>query len=133
MLGEQIGESRGRRTGRRILSVDAGFKAEVSFEDQGKMLGIEGGTIGTYCSTPRPDGTLYGEGQGVFLTNDGEMATWRGVGTGKFTGGGAVHYSGALIYSTASKKLAKLNTCASVFEFDVDSEGTTHSKVWEWK
>jgi len=133
MLGEQIGESRGRRGGRRIISVDAGFKAEVSFEDQGKMLGIDGGTIGTYCSTPRPDGTLLGEGQGVFLTRDGEMASWKGIATGRFTGGGAVHYSGALIYNTTSKKLAKLNTISGVFEFDVDSEGNTQSKVWEWK
>ena len=39
MLGEQIGESRGKRSGRRVLSVDGGFKVEVSFESNGKVLG----------------------------------------------------------------------------------------------
>ena len=133
MLGEKIGDLRGRRSGRRILSVDAGLKVEVSFEDQGKMLGIDGGTIGTYCSTPRADGSLFGEGQGVFITQDGEMAAWKGIGTGRFTGGGAVHYSGALVYNTSSKKLAQLNALSGIFEFEVDAEGNTHSKIWEWK
>ena len=30
MLGEQIYESRGKRTARRVVSVDGGFKVEVS-------------------------------------------------------------------------------------------------------
>ena len=133
MLGEKLGESRGKRTARRALPVDAGFKVEVSFEDRGTILGVEGFGIGTYTSTNRPDGAMYGEGQGVFMTMDGEGATWKGSGVGKFVGGGAVSYRGALYYSTASQKLAKLNAVASIFEFEVDPEGNTHSKIWEWK
>ena len=63
MLGELIGELHRKRTGRRVLSTDGGFKAEVSFEDSGKLLGIAVNDIGTYCSASRPDGSLYGEGQ----------------------------------------------------------------------
>ncbi|MEK7750950.1 MAG: hypothetical protein AAB654_03465 [Acidobacteriota bacterium] len=133
MLGDKLGESRGKRTARRVLPVDAGFKVEVSFEDRGTLLGIEGFGIGTYTSTSRPDGTMYGEGQGVFMTMDGEGATWKGSGVGKFVGGGAVSYRGALYYSTASQKLARLNAVACVFEFEVDTEGNTHSNIWEWK
>ncbi len=133
MLGNQVGEARGKRTGRRVLSVDAGFKVEVSFEDRGNLLGIEGFSIGTYWSRNQPDGSLYGEGQGVFITADGEAATWRGAGVGRLLAGGAVSYRGAIYYSTASQKLARLNAVASVFEFDVDPEGNTHSKSWEWK
>ena len=133
MLGEQIGEARGKRTARRVLSVDGGFKVEVAFEAAGKLLGMECNEIGTYWSASRPDGTLYGEGQGVVITKDGEMATWKGQGMGRFTGGGAVSYRGAVYYSTASAKLARLNTVASIFEFDVDAEGNTHAKLWEWK
>ena len=41
MLGEQIAESHGKRTGRRVLSTEGGsFKVEVSFESTGKLLGI---------------------------------------------------------------------------------------------
>ena len=38
MLGEQIGELRGKRTARRVLSTDGGFKVEVSFEDWSEPL-----------------------------------------------------------------------------------------------
>jgi hypothetical protein len=133
MLGELIGESRGKRTGRRVLSTEAGFKVEVSFEDNGKVLGIESNNIGTYWAQNRPDGSVYGEGQGVLITQDGEVATWKGQGVGKLLAGGAVSYRGALYYSTASSKLARLNTIAAVFEYEVDTEGKTHTKMWEWK
>jgi hypothetical protein len=133
MLGEQLGEARGKRTGRRVLSVDGGFKVEVAFETKGKLLGVDFMEIGTYWSESRPDGSMYGEGQGVVITHDGEVATWKGGGAGKFVGGGAVNYRGAIYYSTASEKLARLNGGATVFEFDVDGEGNTHSTLWEWK
>jgi hypothetical protein len=133
MLGEQIGESRGKRTGRRALSADTGFKVEVSFEESGKMLGMDVNGFGAYTAAPRPDGTLYGEGQGVIMSRDGDMATWKGAGVGRFVGGGAVSYRGALYYNTASPKLARLNSVAVVFEYEVDAEGNTHTKSWEWK
>ena len=133
MLGEQLGEGRGKRTGRRVLSVDGGFKVEVAFESKGKLLGVDITEIGTYWSESRPDGSMYGEGQGLMMTQDGEVATWKGGGVGKFVDGGAVSYRGAIYFSTASQKLARLNGAATVFEFDVDAEGNTHSKLWEWK
>ena len=64
---------------------------------------------------------------------DGEIVTWKGIGIGRLLAGGAVSYRGCLSYSTASAKLARLNSIAGVFEFEVDATGNTHSKVWEWK
>jgi hypothetical protein len=133
MLGDLVGDSTGKRTGRRVLSTDSVFKVEVSFEDSGTFLGIPANNIGTYWSAPRPDGSLYGEGQGVTITNDGAMATWKGQGAGKFGTGGAVSYRGALYYNSTAPHLARLNTVAVVFEFEVDADGTTHTKSWEWK
>jgi hypothetical protein len=133
MLGELIGELQGKRTARRVLSTDGGFKAEVSFEDNGKLLGVDMTEIGTYCSASRADGSLYGEGQGVLLARDGEMATWKGAGVGRFGAAGAISYRGALYFSTTSAKLARLNTIAGVFEYEVDANGNTHTKLWEWK
>ena len=133
MLGEMIGESHGKRTGRRVVSTSPGFKVEVSFEDRGKLYGVESNNIGTYWSEPRADGSLYGEGQGVVITQDGETATWKGQGVGAIKANGAVSYRGAVYYSTASAKLARLNVVAAVFEFDVDADGNTHTKSWEWK
>jgi hypothetical protein len=133
MLGEQIGEGRGKRTARRVVSTAPTFSVEVSFEDTSKLLGVDGMNIGTYTSGNKPDGSLYGEGQGVFATMDGEIATWKGIGIGRLLAGGAVSYRGCLSYSTASAKLTRLNSIAGVFEFDVDTNGNTHSKIWEWK
>lgn len=133
MLGDQIGELRGKRTGRRVLATHGGLRIEVSFEDSGKLLGLDVNDIGTYWAVNRPDGSLYGEGQGVVVTQDGVTATWRGQGVGRLRAGGAVSYRGAVYYSTASEKLARLNTVAAIFEFEVDANGNTHSKLWEWK
>jgi hypothetical protein len=133
MLGEQVSESQGKRTARRALSSESGFKVEITFEESGKMLGLDVNGFGTYTAAPRPDGTLYGEGQGVITTKDGDMATWKGAGVGKFVGGGAVSYRGALYYNTASPKLARLNSVAVVFEFEAGADGSTRTKSWEWK
>jgi hypothetical protein len=133
MLGEQIGSGQGKRTGRRVVAVEPVFKVEVSFEDMSKLLGVEGMNIGTYTSSPRPDGTLDGSGIGVFATLDGQTVTWKGLATGVLKPGGAVSYRGSLTYSTTSPKLARLNSIAGVFEFDSDADGNTNSRTWEWK
>ena len=134
MLGEMIAESHGKRAPRRVLSTGAGgFKVEVSFEDGGKILGHDCNQFVTYAAESRPDGSLYGDGHGVVLLHNGEMATWKGSGVGILKAGGAVSYRGAVYYSTASPTLARLNTVAAVFEFEVDAAGNTHSKTWEWK
>ena len=134
MLGEMIGELRGKRTSRRVLPCEgAGLKVEVSFEGTGKMLGVDVNEIGTYWAATRPDGTLYGEGQGVVISHAGDMATWVGGGVGQFREGGAVGYRGAIYYQTTSPKLARLNSVAVVFEFEVDAQGNTRSQLWEWK
>lgn len=132
MLGEQIGESKGKRIVRRVLSAEPPT-AEVSFEDSGTMLGVATTGFGTYTSSVRPDGTAYGEGQGAMMTPDGDMITWKGSGLGKFGPGGSISYRGILYYRTASQKLARLNSTCGVFEYEVDPSGATATKVWEWK
>jgi hypothetical protein len=132
MLSEQIYTGQGKRTARRVLATHP-FTVEVSFEDRGTLLGLEGANIGTYTSSPRADGTLAGEGQGVFATADGEVLTWKGIGTGKLKPGGAVSYRGALTYNATSPRLSRLNVIAGVFEFDIDEAGNTTSRIWEWK
>jgi hypothetical protein len=133
MTTEQIGEGRGKRTGRRVLATQPQFNVEVSFEDSTKLLGADGVNIGTYHSTSKPDGNLDGEGQGVFAALDGQVVTWKAVGTGRFLDGGAIRYRGSISYTTSSATLAHLNSVAGVYEFDIDKDGNTHSKLLEWK
>ena len=132
MLGEQISVTTGKRVVRRVLSSDPPT-AEVSFEDSGHILGVATTGIGTYTSVVRADGSIYGEGEGVNFTVDGESVSWKGSGLGKFGPGGAVSYRGILYFRTASQKLARVNNTCGVFEYEVDTSGATTSKVWEWK
>ena len=132
MLGEQIGETKGRRLVRRVISIDPPT-AEASFEDTGQMFGIPTTGMGTYTSTIRPDGSVFGHGQGLSMTQDGEAITWNATGVGKFGPGGSVSYRGMLFFQTASQKLARVNNACGAFEYEVDASGNTISKVWEWK
>lgn len=132
MLGEQIGETKGRRLVRRVISTDPPT-AEVSFEDAGQLLGVPTTGMGTYTSTVRPDGSIFGHGQGLNMTQDGETVTWAGTGVGKFGPGGSVSYRGMLFFQTASQKLARINNACGAFEYEVDASGNTVAKMWEWK
>ena len=131
MSGEKIGEGNGHRGMRKVLSTQPTFKVEVSFEESSKLLGVDGMNMGTYTATTKPDGSLEGIGEGVFATLDGEFVTWRGMGVGRFVEAGAVHYTGMLSYSTTSTKLARLNSIAAMFEFDVDATGKTCSQIYD--
>jgi hypothetical protein len=132
MLGDKIGESKGKRIVRRILSTNPPT-AEVSFEDSGTMAGVAANGSGTYTSVIRPDGSIFGQGQGLIITVDGESILWTGTGLGKFGAGGAVSYRGMVFYQTTSQKLASLNNSCGAFEFETDASGATSSGIWEWK
>jgi hypothetical protein len=132
VIGDKIGETKGKRLVRRVLSTEPPT-AEVSFEDSGSMFGVPTNGMGTYTSVIRPDGSIHGHGQGIIMTSDGEAVTWTGTGLGKFGAAGAVSYRGMLFFHTASQNLARINNLCGAFEYDVDASGNTISKVWEWK
>jgi hypothetical protein len=137
MLGKKLGEFQGNVTGQRVLPPDgSGPKVETSFEISGTIHDIEATMMGTYWSTVRPDGTLYGEcpKQGIIMTKDGETGAWSGAGVGKFTGhGSAVSFRGAIYFQIASQKLAHLNEIAVLYEWEIDEHGNAQTPFWEWK
>jgi len=133
MLGDQLGEEHGQITGMRVLASEGAPKVEVSFQATGTLAGVEVSDMGTYVSVARPDGTLYGEGQGVTMTPDGGMASWRGQGRGRFTGPGAVSWRGAIYFDSASPQFARLTGCAVLYEYETDADGKADAKYWEWK
>jgi hypothetical protein len=132
MLGELVYQGNGKRLVRRVLS-STPLSVEATFEEDGKILGVDCKEIATYTAGARPDGTLYGEGHGILMTNQGDQIAWKGSGVGGFKEGGTVTYRGAIYYQTASAKMLRLNSVAGVFEFESTAGGDTHSKVWEWK
>ena len=136
MLGEQIGEVRGKVTGQRTLPFDGGPRVETSFETSGTFYGVAVTMMGTYQSTVRPDGLLYGEcpHQGTIMTNDGQVGTWSGAGVGKFTGeGSAVSFRGAVYFQTVPSALARLAQVAALYEWEIDAQGNARAPFFEWK
>ncbi|MFB7861803.1 MULTISPECIES: hypothetical protein [unclassified Streptomyces] len=134
MLGDLIGEEQGETTGMRVLSTDGGHPVlEASFQATGTLLGTGVRDMGTYESVMRPDGTLFGEGQGVVMTQGGDTITWHGSGVGRIDEAGTVHWRGALFWETAAAAFSRLNTIAGVFEFETDESGKATAKVYEWK
>jgi hypothetical protein len=136
-LGELIGEDRGKMTGERVLDVQVP-KMETSFTMEGNYRGTLCTDVGTYTSVLREGGVLYGEGQGIVTTKDGQgIATWTGQGIGRFIGPGRVSFRGSLFFRTPSMsqggKLSYLNNIVGVFEYEVDEARNCSSKTWEWK
>ena len=134
MLGDKIRESTGKVTGRRVLpNPGGGPKIETSFEASGRLLGVKETETGTYVTVVRPDGSLFGEGQGISMGKGGELATWVGQGVGTIKKDGTVSYRGAVYYQTSAPAWSRLNSVAAIFEYEVDAQGNSRTQAWEWK
>lgn len=134
MQGEKIGEETGKVTSQRVLpNPGGGPKMETSFQGRTVLLGVEATETGTYWSVVRPDGSLYGEGQGIVMGTQGDLATWIGQGVGTVKSDGAVSYRGAVYYQSSSATWSRLNSVAAIFEYEVDAQGNTRAQLWEWK
>jgi hypothetical protein len=139
MLGEQIAEERLKIVSRRVINVDGGIpKIETSTTGEGNYRGTEFKQTSTFWTIPKSsDGkTLYIEGRGTIITNDGELATYTGQAIGKQDGRGvnSMRFYGSIIYETSSSgKLSSLSDVVAVFETEVDESDNAIAKIWEWK
>ena len=135
MLGELLYEETGNVSGVRVLPPEEGAVVlEVSLQASGRIQGVEHASLWTYTSTTRADGSIFGQGRGVLTTADGDVVHLVGRASDQSGGPGSpTHYRGAIHFQTSSAKFAKLNGVAGVFEYDVDADGSSLGKVWEWK
>ena len=134
MLGENVGETQGKVTGRRVLpSEGGGPKVEVTMAEGGKLVGLDVQMIATYIAALRPDGTLFGDGQGVVMAANGEGGSFVDSGVGKFNEKGGANFRGALFFQSQAPTLARLNGVGVVFEHDGDENDNTVTRLWEWK
>ncbi len=131
MIGELIGDFRGKITGIRILS---GEHTEMTVSGSGKIFGIEATYASTGVFSRMPNGVLMEKGNGLITTLDHDVAIMRirrlSVAVGK---GRAASFREATYYSTSSEKLNRLNKVIGVSEFETDENGDWTLKIWEWK
>ena len=134
MLGEQIAELKGKIMGQRVLDSE-GPRMETSLSSTGSIKGTIVKETVTFVGRPTSAGVLHGEGHGVIMGGESEMATFRGEAFGRISSSGSVKWRGSHFYRTTSSsgKLAFLNNVVGVFEAEIDAEGNVTEKIWEWK
>ena len=134
-LGDLILDEAGQVTGIRVLSPDgSGTNIEVCLQLAGTIRGVAETTIWTYTTLTRPDGSVYGYGHGVMTTQDGDVISLIGAGSGKPTPPGTTTNFRTMLHPhSASPKYADLNGTVWVGEYDVNPDGSAVNKCWEWK
>jgi len=108
---------------------------ETTFRATGTLLGVDETDTVTFWTVVRPDGTVYGEGQGIVMGIGPrlETATFLGQGVGTIQEDGTISYRGATYYQSSTPKWSRLNKIAAVFELEVSPTGKTKSANWEWR
>ena len=134
MLGDLLYEETGQVTGIEVLPPeDGGVVLKVSLQAAGTIQGVAHTSIWTYTSTTRPDGSVFGQGRGVMTTADGDVVHLLGRASDQSGGPGSpTRYRGAFNFHTQSEKFSRLNGIAAVFEYDVEADGSSKAKIWEW-
>ena len=135
-LGNLIYQHKGKITSETVLE---GPTVQTSFASNGTVTGgvtnVNVTEIGTYTTTPRADGILYGEGQGVITGENGEIVTWDSQEIGSTAPSGEITFRGSIFFRTLSPtgSLGFLDNMVGVFIFQVDPSGNTAVEVLELK
>ena len=135
-LGGLIYQHKGKITSETVLE---GPTVQTSFASNGTVTGgvtnVSVTEIGTYTTTPRADGILYGEGQGVITGENGEMVTWDSQEIGSMAPNGEIIFRGSIFFRTLSPtgSLGFLDNMVGVFIFQVDPSGNTAVEILELK
>ncbi len=129
MLGEQIGEFRGKNTGWRVLPDG---KIETTAQGTGKILGMDVWMISTSVGT-MANGMFIGEVNSMMTTMSGDSVMMKGNAVAWSTGNGGGTTRVATINTTQSQKLARLSKVIGLHEYDTDRDNNFSGKIWEWK
>jgi hypothetical protein len=132
MLGEQIAELKGKVTNQRVLNQEGAMEATISFD--GTLKGTPAKMYVTFVGRPTSKGVIQGEGRGVVMAGESEMATFTTHAFGRVSSSGGAKWRGAHFFRTsANGKLAFLNNFIGLFEGEIDAEGNDIARIWEWK
>lgn len=133
-IKDLIYQNQGKITSQTVLE---GPTVQTSFSSNGTILNginsIEVTEIGTYTTTPRSNGIVYGEGQGVITGKNNEIVTWTSQEIGIITPEKKIKFNGSIFFRTLSPigNLAFLDNKMGIFTFEVDASKNTLTKVWE--
>jgi hypothetical protein len=123
--------------GQRVVSTANGITPQIEYTniETGTIKGVGNVTnLQTWTDTTRSPRIIYGVGQGVITTADGQdMATWIGYGIGRSNINGTITYHDIILFNTNSTgKLAFLKNLEGL---SIASENGNKiiQKIYEWK
>jgi len=129
MLGELIGEFKGKNTGWRVLP---NGKIETTAQGTGKLLGMDVWIVNTTVGSIS-NGLFIGEVNSFITTMTGDTALAKGNAVAWSDGKDGGTTRAAAIYTTTAPRLARLNKAIGMQEYDTDIENNFTGKIWEWK
>jgi hypothetical protein len=128
MLGELIGEFKGKNTVYRVLPDG---KIETSAQGTGKLLGIEAFVVSTSTGIMQ-SGSFVGEVNSAITTAAGDSVILRGNAVGYPSGNGGATRA-ATYQTTSAETFMRLNKVIAVHEYETDMTDNWTGKIWEWK
>ena len=123
--------------GQRVVSTANGITPQIEYTniETGTIKGVGNVTnLQTWTDTTRSPRIIYGVGQGVITTADGQdMVTWIGYGIGRSNINGTTTYHDIILFNTNSTgRLAFLKNIEGLHIAEADGNNRT-TKIYEWK
>ena len=123
--------------GQRVVSTANGIPPQIEYTniENGTIKGVGNVTnLQTWTDTSRSPRIIYGVGQGVITTADGQdMATWIGYGIGRSNINGTITYHDIILFNTnPTGRLAFLKNIEGLHIAEADGNKRT-TKIYEWK
>lgn len=130
MLGEKLGEAKGRATSMRLLPFEGEApKTEASFSGEGNFVGRAMTLIGTYWESSREPSVKFGGAQMLLTLADGESVFFRGFGVSN----NPSRYASYGDFPWTSPALVRLKGTSAVVEYDILPDGGFAWRMWEWR
>ncbi|HEX2409341.1 MAG TPA: hypothetical protein VHJ38_19230 [Nitrososphaeraceae archaeon] len=121
-LGEPFYSEKG------IITGPYTYNANGTLKDVGNVT-----NTGLIITKPLSNELIYGQGQGVLQSKDGEQATYTFQFIGSLKEGGQPPHGSWFIYTNSTGKMAFLNTMVGITYSEIGKEGEFSTKVWKWK
>lgn len=134
-IGDLIFESKSQSESMKISDIDK-HQFEISWSGNGTVNGnVPVWESGTVWTTLKDDGYWYGEGQGLIITFDNNVAKYTFSSVGKMDDDGKLRNLGSVTFDTKDAEdggeLSVLKNTIGVLADEIDQNGNAITKVWK--
>jgi hypothetical protein len=117
----------------RVVNVIGYPQIEVSVIEHGILRGIGNVTdIQTWLDTYMTSNTIYGEGKGIMISADGQMAPWIGYGIGQTQNNGTALFKDIIIFSDNATGNMKFLDNQIGLRIATVQENNQTTKIFKW-